>query len=338
MESLTATFQEFANLFSEQKFQQFGGNSSIRLLHEVAPDILKDLAPGFERYKIYGSVGTGNWAEIPWVAILDRDISTTTQKGYYIVYLFDKSLRHIYLSLGVGYMQFENEYGVSEARTHIQAVSQHYAAIISKNAPGFKPGVINLGAENNLGKGYERGAVLAKRYTIAELNDDELARDLQIMLEHYAELKSLVGDSILNIELDVDADLYDNSIKNFQKEIVAKTYHAVDEKVIDELLKQAKTYPRQIREKLVRQITRNRKIATLVKEKNLFVCSICGRAPFIQKNGRPYAEADHIVPLGGETMGADAAENLRCLCAQCHAIITHGSSEEIAKLLNASIA
>jgi hypothetical protein len=243
-------------------------------------------------------------------------------------------LKHIYLSLGVGYMQFEQEFGVMEARTNIQAVSHYYARMLNRNSENFTSGTIDLGAENNLGKGYEQAAVLAKRYKISELNDIELAEDLDTMLGYYQELKSLVGDSVLNIRLDVDADIYDSSVEEFQKKITAKTHNTLDAHIIDELLAETQTYPRQVREKLVRQIVRNRKIANLIKEKSNYICSICGREPFVQKNGQPYAEADHIVPIGTETKGPDTAKNLRCVCAQCHAVITYGSPAEIARLLN----
>jgi 5-methylcytosine-specific restriction protein A len=331
MESLAETFNRFAKLFAEQRTQSFGGNSSIAFIHKQAPKIIADII-GDDAYKVYGSVGTGAWAEIPWVAVLDKDISTTTQNGYYLVYLFDKTLKTIYLSLGVGYTQFEKEFGITEARNKIRAVSQHYAELISGNDTNFKPGLINLNAANNLGKGYEQGAVLSKAYEIDKLNDQELKSDLLTLLKYYKELKSIVGDSVLNIEIDVDAGLFDDQVKSFQKVISAKTYKDVDEKIIDELLAQTKEFPRQVKERLVKQIVRNRKIAELVKEKNKYICSMCGRHPFIQKNGRPYAEADHIVPIGGLTKGEDTAENLRCLCAQCHAVVTHGSEEEIIKL------
>lgn len=94
--------------------------------------------------------------------------------------------------------------------------------------------------------------------------------------------------------------------------------------------------PPQRIEQVVRKVARNLKIANLVKESKHYICEICGRRPFIQKNGQPYAEADHIRPLGGATRGLDTPENIRCLCAQCHAIITYGSDKVIIELLSSS--
>lgn len=86
-------------------------------------------------------------------------------------------------------------------------------------------------------------------------------------------------------------------------------------------------------ERVMQKIARDPKIARLFKVSKQHVCEICGREPFIQKNGQPYAEADHIKPLGGAYGGLDTPENMRCLCAQCHAIVTHGSDEVVRELL-----
>lgn len=85
-------------------------------------------------------------------------------------------------------------------------------------------------------------------------------------------------------------------------------------------------------QRIISKIVRNRKIAQWVKERQKYICEVCKREPFIQTNGRPYAEADHIKPLGLD--GLDTPGNIRCLCSQCHAVITHGSEETVKDLLS----
>lgn len=107
---------------------------------------------------------------------------------------------------------------------------------------------------------------------------------------------------------------------------------------IDDILKTlANNIPPQRIEQVVEKVTRNPKIARLIKERSKYICEICGRRPFMQSNGRLYAEADHIRPLGGSTRGLDTPENMRCLCAQCHAIVTCGSDEVVKELLSSSV-
>lgn len=84
-------------------------------------------------------------------------------------------------------------------------------------------------------------------------------------------------------------------------------------------------------ERTVKKLVRNSKIARLIKQRQNYICEVCGREPFIQNNGEFYAEADHIKPLG--LGGLDTPANMRCLCSQCHAVITHGADNVVSKLL-----
>lgn len=117
---------------------------------------------------------------------------------------------------------------------------------------------------------------------------------------------------------------------------ITKYFIEVDDfGVIEQVLGAARTsLPPERIEQVVYKIVRNPKIAQLIKEKQKYICEVCKRPPFIQKNGMPYAEADHIEPLG--LGGLDNPDNMRCLCSQCHAIITHGSDEVIRQLLEMS--
>ncbi|MDP6561616.1 MAG: DUF3578 domain-containing protein [Candidatus Peribacteraceae bacterium] len=101
-------------------------------------------------YKVYGSVGSGNWSEIPWIGILDKSITTSTTKGYYIVLLLDKNLENIYLGLSVGWTQFEEEFGIKEGKIKIRGLCEHYARLLENKPIGFQEGIIDLDAENNL--------------------------------------------------------------------------------------------------------------------------------------------------------------------------------------------
>jgi len=55
---------------------------------------------------VKGSIGQGNWAAIPWLAILDRRITTSTTHGLYVVFLFRSDMRGVYLTLNQGVTRF----------------------------------------------------------------------------------------------------------------------------------------------------------------------------------------------------------------------------------------
>jgi len=64
--------------------------------------------------KVQGSCGKGNWATIPWISILNKKITQTTQEGVYIVYLFSEDMKRIYLTLNQGYTKLKQKHGKKE--------------------------------------------------------------------------------------------------------------------------------------------------------------------------------------------------------------------------------
>ena len=50
-------------------------------------------------YIIKGSIGQGNWANVPWVSIYDKRITTSAIEGVYIVYLLSEDGEILYLTL-----------------------------------------------------------------------------------------------------------------------------------------------------------------------------------------------------------------------------------------------
>lgn len=53
-------------------------------------------------YKIKSSIGQGRITQCPWIAIMNINETTSTQEGVYIVFLFSKDLKKIYLTLAQG--------------------------------------------------------------------------------------------------------------------------------------------------------------------------------------------------------------------------------------------
>lgn len=320
---------EFSIDYPNDSLAKFGKNRSFEIITKELSRAIKDLCEIDEdKYKIYGSADNGNWAEIPWIAILDRDITTTTRKGYYVVFLFSKDTKKIYLCLSLGWTQFEEEYGIKAGRLHIKETCEYYARLLGSDS-SFSYGDISLEATHNLGKGYELGSILHKSYISSSISDENIIQDMQELLNYYSQLKNLVGDSVLN--LDIDGEKYNEQIQNFKKDVALSTFKPISYESIAELMAKAANNPPAVKERLIKQIVRNRKYATYIKQKANYICQVCGRKPFIKINGQPYAEADHIIPLGQK--GEDKPENIRCLCAQCHAIITYGSEDEIKRLL-----
>jgi 5-methylcytosine-specific restriction enzyme A len=320
--------KEFSRSYIEESALPYRATDRSVIVTSEIPKILKNKLDLGDTYKVYGSVGKGNWSEIPWIAILDKSICETTTKEYYIVLLFDKNIENIYLCLSVGWTQFKKEFGTEEGRYKIREVCNYYANNLKTKSESFITGRVYLGAKNELGRGYEEGAIIHKKYKISEIRDEELLIDILQLLDVYSELKENVGDSILNIDV---GEVEEAEILNYKRKVAEATFEDSINTALEELMKIADKRPPIIRERLIKEIVRNNKFAEYVKQRAKYICQICGRRPFLQKNGKYYAEAHHILPLGGR--GPDNPDNMKCICAQCHAVVTHGLDSEVIKLL-----
>lgn len=88
---------------------------------------------------------------------------------------------------------------------------------------------------------------------------------------------------------------------------------------MDELRERARRSSEIPGERIVttKQFERNPNITELAKRRANGICQLChSRAPFITKQGDPFLETHHIIPLGQG--GKDTIENTVALCPNCH--------------------
>lgn len=73
--------------------------------------IIEEWLPNNQKWLVKGSDGQGNVIRTPWIAVMDKEITTTATQGYYVVYLFEENLKRMYLEIGFGAYQFEQRFG-----------------------------------------------------------------------------------------------------------------------------------------------------------------------------------------------------------------------------------
>ncbi len=95
------------------------------------------------------------------------------------------------------------------------------------------------------------------------------------------------------------------------RDFISKTPPAVDIEI-----------PERIRQETYR-ILRDTELARSIKEIHEYKCQICSLSISLP-NGKLYAEAHHIQPLGIPHNGPDVAENIICLCPNHHAMLDYG--------------
>ncbi|MGW0501811.1 MrcB family domain-containing protein [Micromonospora sp. NPDC003241] len=142
---------------------------------------------------------------VPWIAVLDSNVTTTAQEGLYVVYLYRQDLSRVYLSMNQGATQHQRIAGeagltgVAQDRAALAELRAETALLrkyLSDEALAGLTKVIELGAPRNrfLPCGYEEGNVAAIEYDPARLPDeDTLQADLGRFLALYAmcvEIKS----------------------------------------------------------------------------------------------------------------------------------------------------
>ena len=105
--------------------------------------------------------------------------------------------------------------------------------------------------------------------------------------------------------------------------------HTAEEAIqkIKEITKQVENKPVKERIKNVKTLVRNPKFARLVKEKNNFICEICGQKPFTKNNEMPYAEAHHKFELAKTRI--DSPEDMICVCPICHRVLHYGNEQSL---------
>jgi hypothetical protein len=165
------------NNYVQAKAQPFGGNKLGSYLRSDVPKEFKQLDCLNDQYTVTGSVGQGNWASVPWIAIMNKAITTSTQRGYYIVYLFSEDMSRLYLTLAQGVTETSRDEMVKrkqEIRDHVEMKDS-----VKKDNDVY------LG-ESSKAKGYALSTAAYIEYRKDDMpSEGELVNDLESMIAYY---------------------------------------------------------------------------------------------------------------------------------------------------------
>ena len=288
--ALSLLLQEYARA----RAQPFAKNAMAEMLRVDIPREIEAAVGNTERYDVNGSPGKGNWADVPWVAILDRLVTDTAQQGYYLVYLAKEDCSGVYLSLNQGVTTVRQQYGVS-ARKALATRAQDFVARLGVLTTGLICGPIDLGVNKGLGTDYQQGSICAVFYSRDSLPTNEvLISDLNRFLGLYKKL--VENEAALYLRVEVEDD---------------------ETGLEPENLKRLREHKR---------IERNRKLAAKVKKIQGYTCAACG---FNFEHtygaiGADFIEAHHLVPLSELTddiVHLDPKRDFSVLCSNCHRMI-----------------
>ena len=130
-------------------------------------------------YKVKGSVGSGSWADVPWIGVFDKRVTTSAQRGVYIVYLLNKTTKELFLTLNQGVTDVVTTSN-SKAADNLQNRAQSIRSKIG-SFPGLESSLIGSGS-----KDYDAGCIYYIKYSLDSLPEDEkLYSDLNKFIEAY---------------------------------------------------------------------------------------------------------------------------------------------------------
>lgn len=331
-------FVEILGKYLKAKQEPFLKHPIANYIRDTAPSIIQNegsLSP--EIYKVKGGPGQGVWAEVPWICIFDRKISETAQDGYYIVYLFRSDMTGVYLSLNMGWTQFEKKYKhLNTARTRIRNAAVTCQIVLESPLSDFSFEPIDLATQRILGVGYQLGHICGKYYSASNLPEDKiLINDLRNLIGVYRELRGkLKGKSIVELEssyTETQSEQNDLEDIQYQKEAqAAKPIEVPDTpqpKPSQSYVKGHKKYP--TKPSTASDCLQKAKyICESDKDHKTFTCKATGQS---------YVEVHHLIPMSFQDsfeVSLDVPANILAICPNCHRLLHHAIDDETCKLLS----
>jgi 5-methylcytosine-specific restriction enzyme B len=171
--------------------QPFSHDNEIRKLFDAgeralsSPEFLGD-----KTIRVKASIGQGNWAKVPWIALLDPRVTDSTQRGVYVVLLFRQDGSGVYVTLNQGVTAPQAELGPAAGREQLRERARAIRAspeIRELANEGFRlDDGIDLRADPGLGRDYEASTIAYKLYEKGGVPEDNLiTNDLHALLTAY---------------------------------------------------------------------------------------------------------------------------------------------------------
>ncbi len=177
-------FNQVLLQYIKAKKESFAKHPLGNLVRKDICDHIKKIPVIDSNFKVEGSVGKGNWANIPWVAIMDQRITTTTQQGEYIVYLFSEDMSTLYLTLNQGVTVPIKEKGKTKGYEYLQQKAQEMREMLPLENMQ-KDEDISL-SSSGYGRDYQVSTVAYIRYDINNLPENEkFISDLINVIKNY---------------------------------------------------------------------------------------------------------------------------------------------------------
>lgn len=140
---------------------------------------------------IDSSTGVGRTTGTPWITIMDGRITSKASQGTYVVYLFNKDTKCLYLALGRSSNEAAKiieDKGYS-GREKTAKIREYLAAEKSRLLENLDIGTFSASEDINSGKKeFDQATIVYKRYSLSGMpSDEDLIHDLYEIIDIYSE-------------------------------------------------------------------------------------------------------------------------------------------------------
>lgn len=337
--SLAELISKAGKMYSAPDRGEFQGSEVGEVIRKDIPATLVSKTNLDARdYKIEGSIGKGQYAEVAWVSFFDRSITESATKGIYIVFLYSVDGKSVYLSLNQGYTYFGEKFPSKEARKEIVKMAALLREYITVNNSRFVE-TIDLGATKVLGRGYEAGHIIGMKYDFDNMPSDvDIVRDIFDLLSVYKSIKILFAGRTVEEFYDflVAKDKGLVKLQTIEEEVNTTNVAETEEVEIHDMPKAKQEAV--IDDKGTRRFPRDSQVAARALRQGKYLCTFDNaHYTFQAKNSsHMYVEAHHLIPLSESdrfVTSIDVEANIVSLCSTCHDCIHHGTDVDKLKLI-----
>jgi len=181
--------------YPTERYKQLRSNPIARFIRiDLREVVLARLTQDLPNHNLIVSTTKfiGNWAHVPWFAVLDPTVAKSTQRGVYVVCLFAEQGEVALLSVAQGVTNNSIEQLDQDRRKILGALTP---------PPGFEEGpppAAALGDSTRSGE-YEASVVFYKEYRRNRVPpDDDIIRDILSAIEFITQLKGTMAFSQLS--------------------------------------------------------------------------------------------------------------------------------------------
>lgn len=169
-----------ANVLNDAKLTSDIDNSISDIITKDIPQQLSLMLNN--NYIIKGSVGAGRATRTPWISILDKEITTSTREGVYVVFLFASDFRRIYLTFNQG-TTVPGQFGPRLSKKEISANSQAIRKMLQ-----YSDSVLKVDNQADIAdERYQTGAIY---YTLWDTDNEVMCNNLiKLYLDIYQTYK-----------------------------------------------------------------------------------------------------------------------------------------------------